>query len=256
MNALTYNIRYDNPGDGINAWQNRRKNVADLIASRQPEVFGLQEALPAQVNDIANALKEYAWIGAGRDDGKTGGELTPVFYDRNQIILLGSGHFWLSATPEIPSRGWDAEFNRICTWAKFRLRKENRVFLMFNTHFDHAGSRSREESARLITEKIEAMNGENLPVILTGDFNLTPDTHPIATIKAKLTDTADIFRHNIPEGNGTFNDFDTSHKPTRRIDYIFVNQEFKVHNYQILKDAPENRYPSDHFPVMATISFQ
>ena len=255
MYVLTYNIRYDNPGDGINSWPNRRNHVAALIASRQPEVFGLQEALPGQVKDIAYRMKEYAWIGAGRDDGKTGGELTPVFYNINLIRLLNAGHFWLSESPEIPSRGWDAEFKRVCTWAKFWHNSESREFFLFNTHFDHSGTIAREESARLMIEKVASINYENLPLILTGDFNLTPDSHPIATIKTKLCDTADIQFPEYPDKAGTFNDFNTSLPAHKRIDYIFVNEKIIVQDYKILKDAPENRYPSDHFPVLVNLSF-
>jgi len=254
MNVLTYNIRYDNPGDGINAWPNRRNHVATLIDSRQPEVFALQEALHGQVKDIEKSMKGYAWIGAGRDDGRTGGELTPLFYNHRQIRLISFSHFWLSETPEVPSRGWDAEFNRVCTWAKFKLIAQNREFLVFNTHFDHAGTSAREESARLMIEKIASLNAENLPVILTGDFNLTPETHPIATIKTKLCDSAGIHPQNSLDGKGTFNDFNTSTPALKRIDYIFVNDKIKVHDYRILNDAPDNRYPSDHFPVLVTIS--
>lgn len=255
MYVLTYNIRYDNPGDGLNAWQYRRNLVARLIASRGPDVFGLQEALPAQVEDIANRMHGYTWIGAGRDDGKTGGESTPVFYDQNRIRLLSHGHFWLSETPERPSRGWDAEFNRVCTWANFRMISEDKEFLMFNTHFDHAGNQAREESARLLLKKIAEINPENLPFILTGDFNLTPDSLPIALLKSKLYDTAAISGNNTLTAGGTFNDFNTGLQAQRRIDYIFVNEKCRVQDYLILKDAPEDRYPSDHFPVLVKLCF-
>lgn len=255
MRVLTYNIRYDNPDDGVNAWANRRDHLAALIAHRQPEMFGLQEALPGQVKDIEKRMEGYAWIGAGRDDGKTGGELTPVFYNINLIKLLRYGHFWLSETPDAPSRGWDAEFNRICTWARFRITSDNLEFLMFNTHFDHAGTRAREESARLMIEKITSMNGENLPVIFTGDLNLTPDAPPIAAIQTELFDSAGLQQPEASDNTGTFNDFNTSIPARRRIDYIFVNDKIKLLDYQVLRDAPDNRYPSDHFPVLVNLSF-
>jgi endonuclease/exonuclease/phosphatase family metal-dependent hydrolase len=252
INVITYNIRYNTPNDGINAWPNRSEMAAGLLRFHDADIFGLQEALISQINDIEKQLPQMKHVGVGRDDGKEAGEFSPVFFNIQKFKLVDSGWFWLSETPEKPGYGWDAHYNRICTWVKLKPKKGTQ-FIVFNTHFDHQGDVARAESAKLILKKIEEINTKNLPVILTGDFNLTPETTPIQYVKQYLRDSKEISFEPPYGPEGTFNNFDFNSILTDRIDYIFVNNKVTVLKYGVLSDSKDNRYPSDHLPVFAKL---
>jgi len=256
LHIITYNIRFNNPDDGVNAWPNRSNQVSALLAFHQADVFGLQEALIGQIEDIQAKLPEMKWIGVGRDDGKKSGEFSPLFYNSEKFEALNKGWFWLSETPEKPGLGWDAACNRICTWVLLKERKAGTQFLVFNTHFDHKGDQARIESAKLILEKIKEINSEKLPVILTGDFNLTPDQRPITLITKELYDSKTISKETPYGPSGTFNGFDFNSLLQDRIDFIFVNDQIEVKQYGVLSDSKDKRYPSDHLPVFVNIQLK
>jgi endonuclease/exonuclease/phosphatase family metal-dependent hydrolase len=217
----------------------------------------LQEALYGQILDIQEGLPDYEWFGVGRDDGDKAGEFIPIFYNTKKFILLEKGHFWLSENCEKPGLGWDAACNRITTWGKFQSKVSGKKFFVFNTHFDHMGVEARKNSAVLIREKIEEMtNGNDLPVILTGDFNLTPDQEPISLIKKYMTDSRDISEQPPYGPVGTYNGFKPGSEGDRRIDYIFVQGGIKVLKYAVLSDSKENRTPSDHLPVFVKLQLK
>ncbi len=256
MNIASYNIRYNNPDDGINAWPNRIEMVNGLLNFHEPDIFGLQEALYGQILDIAKGLPDYEWFGVGRDDGDKEGEFAPIFFNTKKFILVEKGHFWLSENCEKPGLGWDAACTRICTWGKFKSKVTGKKFFVFNTHFDHRGDEARKNSAKLIHEKINELTANSgLAVILTGDFNLTPDTPPIALIKEYLSDSREISEQ-APYGPvGTFNGFKFDADLTMRIDFVFV-RGVKVLKYAVLTDNKEKRWPSDHLPVFVEIQLK
>ena len=252
ITVATYNLRYNNKGDGINAWPNRKENVKALIAFHEFDLFGTQEGLRDQLNDIAE-LKDYAFLGAGRDDGKEAGEHSAIFYRKDRFRVLKSGNFWLSETPDKPGKGWDATCcNRICSWAKFRDEKTKKEFFFFSVHFDHQGVEARRQSGKLMVEKIKEI-AKNEPVILTGDFNSTPETEQIQTIQMLLRDTRSVTATPPYGPEGTFNSFKFDAPMDKRIDYIFVSKQFDVLKYGVLTDAKNQRYPSDHQPVMVKL---
>lgn len=256
IRIITYNIRYNNPGDGINAWPNRSQQVAALLEFHQADIFGLQEALIGQIQDIHKQLPHMKWVGVGRDDGKEAGEFSPLFYNSKKFKALKSGWFWLSQTPEKPGLGWDAACNRVCTWLLLEADKKDQQFMVFNTHFDHQGTKARTESAKLILQKIKELNRDNLPVILTGDFNLTPEQEPISVITQELKDSRAISK-DAPYGpSGTFNGFKFDSPLKERIDYVFVNNLVEVKQYGVLSDSKDQRYPSDHLPVFVSIELK
>ncbi len=256
IRIITYNIRYNNPGDGINAWPNRSQQVAALLEFHQADIFGLQEALIGQIQDINKQLPHMKWVGVGRDDGKEAGEFSPLFYNSKKFKALKSGWFWLSQTPEKPGLGWDAACNRICTWLLLEADKKDQQFMVFNTHFDHQGTKARTESAKLILQKIKELNRDNLPVILTGDFNLTPEQEPISVITKELKDSRSISK-DAPYGPaGTFNGFKFDSPLKERIDYVFVNNLVEVKQYGVLSDSKDQRYPSDHLPVFVNFELR
>ena len=254
INIVSFNIRLNTSHDAENAWPNRSEMVSGLLRFHDADIFGLQEAKYEQIVDLENDLPDFEWIGVGRDDGVKGGEFSPVFYKPSKFILIKHGNFWLSETPEKPGKGWDAACNRLVTWGLMQSKVTGKQFLFLNTHFDHVGTEARKNSAFLIKEKIEEMtHNKNLPVILTGDFNLTPDQEPISLIKNFLRDSRDISIEPPYGPVGTFNGFKIDADLDRRIDYIFVHGNIKVLKHATLTDMKEKRFPSDHLPVFAKI---
>ncbi|UJP63412.1 endonuclease/exonuclease/phosphatase family protein [Mongoliitalea daihaiensis] len=252
----SYNIRFDNPGDTGNLWKDRLPHLVSLINFHEIAIFGTQEGLNNQLEDLAQNLG-YAFIGSGRDDGGNTGEHSAIFYDPLTFKLLQKGDFWLSETPTIPSVGWDAAMNRICSFGQFQT-EEGIVFWVFNAHYDHVGQKAREESSKLIMGKIKELNSKNDPVIFMGDLNVTPDNIAYKTIIQSdfLKDSYELSEQ-APHGPiGTFNAFNWDMMPDRRIDYIFVSEQIGVTKYAVLSDNYGKKYPSDHFPVFARIWFK
>ncbi|HEU4852877.1 MAG TPA: endonuclease/exonuclease/phosphatase family protein [Telluria sp.] len=249
LNLATYNVRLDTAQDGVNAWPHRKAQVMELVRYHEFDVFATQEALPGQVDELAG-MQEYAYVGAGRDDGKRAGEHAAIFFRRARFELLRNGDFWLSETPDRPSMGWDARCcKRIVSWAELRDRESGIRFFFFSAHFDHEGEVARRESAKLLLAKVRAIAGD-APVVCAGDFNSTPDTGQMATMRAGLRD-AYLVSVTPPYGpTGTFNGFKIDAPLTDRIDYIFVSPHVKILRYAALTDSRYGRYPSDHLPVL------
>jgi len=256
LKVMTYNIRLSLESDKENSWDNRKQDALALMNYYHPDYFGVQEAVPQQMVDIKTNLKDYDYVGVGRDDGKNQGEYSAIFYDKNKLEVLKSGTFWLSETPEKPSKGWDAAYNRVCTYALFKLKKSGKMFYAFNVHFDHVGNIARVNSSKLILEKIRELNTENLPLTLTGDFNLTDETEPIKIISKSLDNAYYHSKKPHYGPKGTFTAFDVNTVPKERIDYIFV-KGFETETIRTINDRRENLlYPSDHFPILAKIEFK
>jgi endonuclease/exonuclease/phosphatase family metal-dependent hydrolase len=254
-NLATFNIRWANPGDEGNLWKDRMPHVASLIQFHQVGLFGIQEGLYNQITDLTTSLG-YSYLGVGRDDGSEKGEYAAILFDPIKYKLLDQGTFWLSPTPEIPSKGWDAALNRVCSWGKFE-DKEGAKFYVFNIHYDHIGQQAREESSKLVVSQIEKFNTENLPVILMGDFNVTPDNPAYSTIVTKDGWQDSRLISQIPSYGpaGTFSGFDWDRMPDGIIDHIFVKGNLSVIRHGILTDNYGKKYPSDHFPVLVEIEF-
>jgi endonuclease/exonuclease/phosphatase family metal-dependent hydrolase len=252
INVASYNLRMNTKSDGINAWPNRKENVKALLQYHDIDIFGTQEGFIGQLQDITT-LPEYAFTGKGREDGQEKGEHSAIIYKKDRFKLLSTGDFWLSETPEVPGKGWDAKCcNRIASWGKFKDLKTKKEFFFFNVHFDHEGIEARRKSAPLMISKIQAIAAK-LPVILTGDFNSTPETEQIKTLQGFLGD-AYLVTKQPPYGPvGTFSGFKFNAPFNERIDYIFVSNSISVLKYGVLTDAKDQRYPSDHLPVVAKV---
>ena len=253
LKVMSYNIRLDLQSDGPNKWDERKESMLALINYYEPELFGIQEGLPHQVNYLSDNLEDYAYIGVGRDDGKNEGEFSAIFYNETTYTVTNDTTIWLNETGKVGQLGWDAACPRICTYGLFENKVTHMKVWMFNTHFDHMGNTAREESAKLILKTIEKVNTENLPVVLSGDFNLTPDTKPIQTIKANMSDTYDV-SEKAPYGPiGTFSGFDPGKVLTDKIDYIFV-KGFEVESIRHIDDRRnDNYFVSDHLPVLSVL---
>lgn len=257
LRVMTYNIRYNTPRDGENAWPNRKTMVASMIRFHGADIVGVQEALRGQLDDLAALLPEYAWTGVGRDDGRDKGEFSAIFYRRDRFDRLDGGTFWLSETPDVAgSKSWDAAITRIVTWCRFRDRRARREFFHFNTHFDHVGVEARRRSAELLRTRISQMIGRR-QVILTGDFNCRETDAPYLALTGEAGDGRRLrdaryisqFGHHGP--TSTFNSFRALGPPGSKIDYIFVGEGWRVRQHGALADTFDAKFPSDHLPVLA-----
>lgn len=253
INIITYNIRLNLASDGINAWPNRKDNVKALVRFYDTDILCVQEALPEQFDDLL-ANSNFDVVGVGRDDGKRKGEFSAVYFNKDRFVKKDGGTFWLSATPDVPSKGWDAALNRICSWVRLYDKANKKEFLVFNTHYDHIGVQARIESAKLLKKKIQEI-APTLPVVFTGDLNVTPETEAIATIKSFLSDAKDISVEPPYGPIGTFNGFKWDSPLKDKIDYVFVNKGFKVQKFAVLSDSKDQRYYSDHLPIFVRLYF-
>jgi len=255
VSFMSYNIRYNNVNDAENKWDERKDDVAKLIQNYEPLVFGVQEALLGQIEFIDQTLKDYAYIGVGRDDGENKGEFSAIFYDKEKVSLLEEGTFWLSQTPEKVSKDWDAALPRICTYGQFKHLESNKTFWFFNTHFDHRGKVAREKSATLIIQKIKALTHNQSVVILSGDFNAEPNTRPIQNILTHMKDAFGNTQKPFYGPIGTFSGFDTAAKLEGRIDYIFFLNAEAIGLTHIDDRRPNGLWVSDHLPVLLKAKF-
>lgn len=254
ITAITYNIRYDNPGDGEDAWPKRREMLAAQLRFYRPDIFGIQEGLERQVTYLSEQLPAYQRVGAGRDDGKTAGEYSALYFRSDRFGLLESGTFWLSPTPDTVSKGWDAALPRVCTWAHLHDSISGKNIWAFNTHFDHIGKVARAESARLIAAQIAKKNTGNEPVIVMGDLNAEPEEEPIQVLKNNFSESFAVSKIPPFGPTGTFNGFKFHEPVVRRIDYIFTSKNhWTVEQTAVLSDAQNCHYPSDHLPVLARL---
>ena len=255
VELITYNIRMNTSEDGEHAWPFRKDDVAALFRFHRAQIFCVQEALPEQMDDLQEAFPDFSYEGIGRDDGKRLGEFSAVFYNHNRFQKLSGGTFWLSETPDVCSFGWDAACRRVCSWVKLKELGTGNIFHVFNTHFDHKGTKARQESARLILNKIEEISGENGGVVLCGDFNLPPTSEPIKLISSSLNDAFRVSEQPPYASVGTYHGFSYDHPVQARIDYVFVSKDVKVLRYGGLTDSRDRAFFSDHLPVLVTLQF-
>jgi endonuclease/exonuclease/phosphatase family metal-dependent hydrolase len=255
VRVMTFNIRFDNPADGINSWEKRRAFVVENLDRISPDIIGMQEALERQCVYLKENLHGYDYRGTGRDDGKNGGEYSPVFYRTDRFSVLDWGTFWLSSTPsDTGSVGWDAALTRICTWVKFTEKASGNQFYYLNTHFDHMGKTARIESAKLILDFINK-DAKDLPVILTGDFNSSPAEEPyriLTKVDVGFADACMKVGGECTCSEGTFNGWGTEQNP-ERIDFVYYRGRWKATDYQVLKIKNGEMFISDHWPVMAVL---
>lgn len=261
LRMMTYNIRFDNPADGVHAWPNRKELVASVIRFHKADIIGVQEALEYQIQDLMDLLPGYDWVGVGRnEDG--GGEFSAILYRSSVVAVKAAQTFWLSESPDEPgSKSWDSSLPRIATWAHFVTSSDGRELFVLNTHFDHRGEQARLESARLLKEQVSKL-ANGLPVIVMGDLNATSEQPPLVLLSdTPLSDgrsLRDGFVHSIVPHHGpasTWTGF-TKIAADRRIDYIFASEDLPIHYHAILTDKLEDRYPSDHLPVLVEVELK
>jgi endonuclease/exonuclease/phosphatase family metal-dependent hydrolase len=258
LNVMTFNIRLNTKADSLNAWPFRKDKVASQVLFHKAQLLGVQEALNDQMMELQQLLPGYHYTGVARDDGKTKGEYSAIFYDTSRLKLISSSTFWLSLTPDVPgSKSWDAAITRIVTWAKFTDKKSRKQFFVFNTHFDHIGREARKQSALLLKQKVVEIAGA-VPAIIMGDFNSKPIDEPIVILNDKndpirFTDCKELSVSPHYGPSGTFNGFKSKEVDEYPIDYIFLKGKWKVLQHATLSQTWEGRFSSDHFPVFAKL---
>ena len=254
VRLMSFNIRYGTAPDGENAWPFRRSLVAKVISDDKPDVLGLQEALREQLDELVEALPEYAKVGMGREaDG--GGEYSAILYRPARFDLCDAGTFWLSATPDEPgSKTWGNNLPRICTWVRLLDRTNNRRFLAFNTHWDHESQPARLQGGELLGKRVSELCSASEPAIVMGDFNAAPD-NPALMALVKVGCVIDTFAvvHPDEKETGTFNGFGEN-SSANKIDAILTTDYWQVEDAAIVRTHEGKRYPSDHFPVTATVT--
>lgn len=253
----TFNIRLDTPVDSLNRWGYRMERAAQFIKDAQLDVVGTQEVLHSQFEDLKRMLPEFEGVGVARDDGKTKGEYSSVFYRKDVFDALDSGTFWLSEYPDsVGLKGWDAACVRIATWAKLQHKETGKIVMAVNTHFDHVGVEARKQSALLIIRKIKEIVGDRAAV-LTGDFNVTDQSDAYQTITTNEFVLKDA--HKIAEKvsgvNYTFHNFTRQPLEKRsKIDFIFVTPHIRVLSSDIPQEV-EGALLSDHNPQWIEMEF-
>lgn len=256
MNHTTYhvasiNIRCDTSVDLDNGWEYRKKNLLSMIEYYSWDLIGLQEVKENQLKYLASH-PDYSYEGIGRDGGAD--EHGPVFYKKDRFDRIDGGTFWLSETPDSPSKGWDADYPRICTWVRLLDKRSGEELMAVNTHLDHVGEEARFQGASMIAEWLD-QHAQGLPCILTGDFNASPKERCYSVLTGKLTDTrrASESPHFGPHGTFTNFNYNLPWSKLEEIDYIFTSSHFKTLRSRTLVDSFDQRYPSDHFPISAVL---
>lgn len=261
IRVISYNIRYDNPDDGDNSWANRKDRVISLLRFHQADIFCLQEALINQTHDLERTFPDFDYYGPGRDDGRENGEASPVFYNKKRFTLKDSGTFWYSKTPEKPgSTAWGANLPRIASWIRLRDLSTNQEIIVVSTHFDHQSQLSRNNSARLLKNKLNEISAD-LPVIICGDFNDRPNSETYLELVEQgsdlnLLDSKSISNQTHHGPDFTYIGFDFVGTPGNIIDYILINNLFKVMSHGYLTDNRNGIYPSDHLPVFVELKVE
>lgn len=251
LTVMSYNIRLGSADDGTNSWQFRCPASMLMIEDRKPDVIGVQEALLPQLLFLDENCRSYDYVGAGREDGKKEGEYAAIIYNKKTVTVVKWGTFWLSETPEEPSKGWDAACIRSSTWAVMKSKASGKKFLFINTHFDHMGENARRESAALMISKISELNPDGLPVVLVGDFNVEY-THPaLSPVTDSMKNARKIAA--ITDSSATYHGWG---KASEVIDHIFYTGFRSCTRFEtVTKPYAERKFISDHYPVEAVLVF-
>ena len=250
LKVMSYNIRLGSANDGTNSWSLRYTATGDMLEDQAPDVFGVQEALDYQVRYI-NEMCGYEYVGVGRENGKKEGEHMAIFWNKKSVSMLKWGTFWLSETPQKPSKGWDAACFRTATWALMKDKKTGRKFYFVNTHLDHEGKEAQKNGLKLIVDRIGEINPEGYPMVLTGDFNMKPDDPNLAELDSKMQSTRKIAA--VTDSHDTYNGWG---RGSGIIDYIYVSGFSSCPEYQtVVKRYQDRKFVSDHYPVSARLIF-
>jgi endonuclease/exonuclease/phosphatase family metal-dependent hydrolase len=261
LKVMTFNIRYDNPADSINAWPNRVALVCDLLKKEKPDLLGLQEALWYQYEEIDSAISGYSSVSVGRDDGKKRGEMNSVFYNINRFDYIRDSTFWLSETPSVPgSKGWGASLPRIVTWVELKDKMSKKSLYYFNTHFAHDSDSARIMSAGILLKEVKRIAGRN-SFVITGDFNMSPESKAYSILTEKSSSRAYLKDSYLiskvkPVGPSYTNNGFRDRPGRSRIDYVFVKEGVQVDSAAVIVKKEGAVFVSDHWPYKVVVSIK
>lgn len=258
IQVMSYNIRMGTAEDGSNHWNIRKEKVADLLNYYDADFIGLQEAQQFQMDYLLEKNPNYLYIGKGRSQEVTT-EYSCIFYNKNKFKVVNENTSWLSETPTISSKSWDAALPRIVTFGLFQNSKTKKKIWVVNTHFDHLGKTARLNSSKIIIEKIKEMQKQtNVPVIFMGDLNAQGDEESVQLLTKELNETRSHCKTKPYGEKDTWNGFKFAEKPNGQIDYIFIDKSNKlaVEKYRTITDFYDFKYPSDHLPVFCKLHYQ
>lgn len=253
LKVISYNIRVGSAPDGENHWDKRKTATPAMIEDQKPDIFGLQEALKMQLDYIEETCPDYDHVGVHRDDGKEKGEVMAIFWNTKTQEMIKWGNFWLSETPEIPSKGWDAACFRTATWALLKDKRYKKFYYYVNTHLDHIGQEARAKGLSLIVDRIDDINPEGYPMILTGDFNVELGDPCLKSLEGRMESVRDIAP--VTDSLITYNGWGATDRSSA-IDYIYESGFKAAPSFETItktyKDVP---FISDHYPVAAVLVF-
>ena len=250
LKVMSYNIRLGSANDGTNSWAMRYTATGEMLDDQKPDVFGVQEALDYQVRYIEE-MCGYEYVGVGRENGKSEGEHMAIFWNKKTVSMLKWGTFWLSETPEKPSMGWDAACRRTATWALMKDKRTGKKFYFINTHLDHKGAEAQKNGLKLIVDRLSEINPDGYPMVLTGDFNVTPDNKALTELDAKMQSA-----RKIAEKTDSLDTYNGWGRGSGVIDYIYVSGFSSCPEFQtVVKRYNDRKFVSDHYPVVARLIF-
>lgn len=253
LKVMSYNIRMGVAKDGTNSWEYRYPATALMLQDQMPDVFGVQEAFEFQIRFIEDNFADYDSVGVGRDNGKSEGEFMSIFWNKKTVKMVKWGTFWLSETPEKPSKGWDAACKRTATWALMKDKNTGKMFYFVNTHLDHRGSEARRQGLNLIVSRIDEINQKGYPMVLTGDFNMKPDDAALTGLEQRMQSARKIAPKT--DNHATLNLWGKG-KADMVIDYIYVSGFSACPEYHTVNEKyGQWKYISDHYPVYAKLIF-
>lgn len=248
VKVMTYNLRYATAPDGANAWPKRKKALLDLIKRHDPDILGVQEALAEQIDLLRKELPGHEAVGVGRDDGIRKGEHSTLFFRRDKFGLRQGGTKWISGTPDLPgSKGPGANLPRVFSWA-ILTTSAGPTILVMNAHFDHQSEEARVLGA--VQMRSMTVQNDDLPALMLGDFNCTPDSAPMASFLS-----GGVFSAARPKTGPyvTFNGFKADITEGDMIDHVLADQRWEILDATIDRTSRKGRVPSDHFPLVVNL---
>lgn len=250
MRIMSFNIRCTNVGS--DSWEDRIGIVSQTMLESEADSIGVQEATPEWMNTLKETIGDkYAYVGVGRDDGDDEGEYSAVFYLKDKYTVVDSGTFWLSETPDVPSRGWDAACNRVCTWVHLENKETGEQYVHMNSHFDHVGIAARKNSVDMIIERAKQFT--DIPVVFTADMNVVEGSDNYNQFIT--SDYFDDTKYRAPDSMSycTYHDTKPQLHKGDVIDYVMINDGFEAHTYKVVTEGIDGRFVSDHYPIYADI---
>lgn len=256
LNVITVNIRFNNPHDGVNAWPQRRDYLARILKSHSPHIIATQEGRFDQLMEMHQDLEDFEMVTAHRSWIKE--RMYPVlFVKKNTFHILNSFDKWLSLTPEIAaSKSFESTFPRLLTAVTLKPLDSDAEFLIVNTHFDHIKTSTREGQAAVLCAEVAKLITPEQKLILLGDFNDSPFSEPRAVIEKNFPQLKDVWAQFNTEEETSHHGFNSEINAGSRIDWILVDERIKACASYMDKSHSGDLYPSDHYPVIAKLSYE